>query len=480
MTIQGSPRHDLHGDVLVIASANPEHVRSALQGLRASYAGSSFDVICRHEAIAATDDVSGCRVVHVTGTAQGRLGLVRRLQKTGYAAVAFVEAGYGGYVAMQVLPLVLGIPKVILVDEQGQAHTILPPSEAEPAPYLKLRISLITLYFSGLFLLQLISIIRIVLDYFTILYNRLHGNSRSTSMALVPAANQLPNIQSFASKREYESVLLTTGHLLDNPPLMQWQHEVVRQWNFVEHFSSVNGHCSICGTNVQFTVNLQWGGRYNLQNMPQPNWRERVNCTLCGFNQRFRSSILIINHIAESRNSRIWIAEQVTPVYRTLKALYPNLIGSEYSPTVSAAKSVHALKILHQDVTNTTFLDNVFDIVCSFDVMEHVAAYHDAISEAFRLLVPGGYFLWSAPMDLSSDTTIVRASFLADSTIVHHLPPEYHGDPLGSGGSLCYQYFGWDVLDDLRACGFVECFIISLVSETECISPQHFVLARRP
>ena len=479
MTLQGRPRHDLRGDFLFIASASPEHVRSALQGLRASYAGSSLDVICRHEAIAATGAVSGCRVVHVSGTAQGRLGLVRRLRQTGYAAVAFVEAGDGGYVAMQVLPLVLGIPKVILVDERGQAHTILPTGEADPAPYLKLRISLITLYFSALFLLKIIAIITRILNYCDILYNRGHSNSQSTSVTPFPAAHQLPNIQYFASKREYDSVLLTSGHL-HNPPLMQWQREVVRQWNFVEHFSSVSGYCSICGTNVQFTVNLQWGGGYNLQNIPQPNWRERVNCTLCGFNQRFRSSILIINHIAESRNSRIWIAEQVTPVYRTLKALYPNLIGSEYSPTVSTAKSVHALKILHQDVTNTTFLDNVFDIVCSFDVMEHVAAYHDAISEAFRLLVPGGYFLWPAPMDLSSDTTIVRASFLADSTIVHHLPPEYHGDPLGSGGSLCYQYFGWDVLDVLRACGFVECFIISVVSETECISPQHFVLARRP
>jgi len=89
----------------------------ALRGLRASYPDSTSDVIARQEALTATNDVPGCKVIHVTGTAQGRMGLVRRLRQSGYGAVAFVEAGDDGYGALQVLPLVLGIRTVVLVDE---------------------------------------------------------------------------------------------------------------------------------------------------------------------------------------------------------------------------------------------------------------------------------------------------------------------------------------------------------------------------
>lgn len=121
---KASNRQDFRGELLFIASASPEHVRAALRGLHASYPDASFDVIARQEALSATSDVDGCRVIHVTGTAQGRLNLVRRLRQTGYAAVAFIEAGNGGYVALQVLPLVLGIRTVVLVDEDGSVVPI--------------------------------------------------------------------------------------------------------------------------------------------------------------------------------------------------------------------------------------------------------------------------------------------------------------------------------------------------------------------
>jgi hypothetical protein len=39
---------------------------------------------------------------------------------------------------------------------------------------------------------------------------------------------------------------------------------------------------------------------------------------------------------------------------------------------------------------------------------------------------------------------------------VEHLePPEYHGDPVNpEAGVLCFQHFGWRLLDDLREAGF--------------------------
>lgn len=101
MIVHTLPQDDLNGDVLFIASANPEHVRVALRSLRASCPDSTFDVIARQEGLTATNGVAGCRVIHVTGTAQGRMDLVRRLGQSGYGAIAFVEAGDGGYGALR-------------------------------------------------------------------------------------------------------------------------------------------------------------------------------------------------------------------------------------------------------------------------------------------------------------------------------------------------------------------------------------------
>jgi hypothetical protein len=40
-------------------------------------------------------------------------------------------------------------------------------------------------------------------------------------------------------------------------------------------------------------------------------------------------------------------------------------------------------------------------------------------------------------------------------------PPEYHGDPVNpKKGVLCYQIFGWDLLELLRSVGFTDVNVI--------------------
>jgi hypothetical protein len=35
------------------------------------------------------------------------------------------------------------------------------------------------------------------------------------------------------------------------------------------------------------------------------------------------------------------------------------------------------------------------------------------------------------------------------------LPPEIHGNPVDpEGGALCFRYFGWRLIEDLRRAGF--------------------------
>lgn len=109
----------VQGDVLFIASGDASHVQTAMRALRASYPDATFDVVARQEALTAFIGMDYCRVIHVTGNAQGRVRLVRHLRQTGYATVAFVEADSGEFVALQVLALFVGAMNILFADETG-------------------------------------------------------------------------------------------------------------------------------------------------------------------------------------------------------------------------------------------------------------------------------------------------------------------------------------------------------------------------
>jgi ubiquinone/menaquinone biosynthesis C-methylase UbiE len=49
------------------------------------------------------------------------------------------------------------------------------------------------------------------------------------------------------------------------------------------------------------------------------------------------------------------------------------------------------------DACNLSYEDNSFDTVVAFDVLEHVEDDQQAISEIFRVLKPGGFFIFTVP-----------------------------------------------------------------------------------
>jgi SAM-dependent methyltransferase len=171
-------------------------------------------------------------------------------------------------------------------------------------------------------------------------------------------------------------------------------------------------------------------------------------------NNRTRAAIANVTPLL-SHDEPLWIAEQTTPLYRFLAANYSAIIGSEFLGPDAKAGALDRRGIRHEDCTRASLGDASVAAVLSFDVLEHVPDYHRAIGEAYRVLRPGGVFFWSAPFLTESAETVVRAVVLANGAIQHRLPPEYHGDPMDpSGGILCFQQFGWDVLEYMRRIGF--------------------------
>ncbi len=246
---------------------------------------------------------------------------------------------------------------------------------------------------------------------------------------------------------------------------------------------SVTLHCHAHGGMGQLTVPTPQDGFYN--------WRESGTCTVCDNISRVRLAAEWIHRAAENYSEpRIYITEQLTPLYKALRSVFQNLAGSEYVPdTLARIKSSATLamytadvsaRIRHEDVCQLTFADASLDLIGSFDVLEHVPNYTQAIAEFFRVLNVGGQLLLTVPFLAGSATTLVRARMMGD-TLEHLETPEYHGNPTKPrDGLLCYYHFGWDLLGDLRKAGFRSiAFLDAWGFETAIFGNQNGIVATK-
>ncbi len=223
---------------------------------------------------------------------------------------------------------------------------------------------------------------------------------------------------------------------------------------------SVRAFSYPAGEMVELTVS--WGS----PSSEEPNWRESLICPKTGLNARLRACVQIMDsHLNLYPDSKVYLTEQVTPLFQYLRKRLPNLLGSEYLGADSIPGSMNQQGVRHEDLTNLSFPDNSVEAVLSFECLEHIPDFMSAISEGYRVLRPGGRLLVSAPFAAGQQEHVIRARVLPDGSINHLLPPEYHGDPVQSTGCLCFTYFGWRLLDDLRGVGFSDAYVVSLWSQ---------------
>ena len=216
---------------------------------------------------------------------------------------------------------------------------------------------------------------------------------------------------------------------------------------------TVTGLCVNCGTYTALRVAVDEG--LNAAGQRVPNWREQQICAQCGLNSRTRVALHAVQSWLDvGADDSIYLMEQTTPLFRALSARYPRLVASEYlGDRVANGQSLGGIR--NEDATCLTFEDGAFSAILSFEVFEHIADYRQAFRESARCLKPGGRLVFTAPFVVARDSTLVRARLDHDGAVVHIEPPEYHGDPLSpKGGILCFQHFGWDIVEALKAAGF--------------------------
>ncbi len=212
---------------------------------------------------------------------------------------------------------------------------------------------------------------------------------------------------------------------------------------------TVDGYCHPCGRQMPLAVGFAYAAFRDGRLVP--NWREWLVCPHCRLNNRQRAAVRMFElYCRPEPAARIYLTEQLSPLYRQLAARFPGLCGSEYCPDGDVPG------VRHEDLTALTFADGTFAHVLTFDVLEHIPGYERALAECLRCLKPGGCLLLSVPFAAAEEHNCLRATVAATGEITHLLPAEYHGDPCRAGGCLCYHRFGWELLTVLRSVGFTE------------------------
>jgi len=222
------------------------------------------------------------------------------------------------------------------------------------------------------------------------------------------------------------------------------------------------GFCRLCNRGVDFLVDRQYSTERH-EGTPIPNWRERLVCPCCKLNNRHRAMGWFISEAIRTtvRNKPvIYMMEQLSPLYQDCVARYGQCewVGSEYlGPEVAPGTMKNGIR--HEDATQLSLDSGSVNIIVSNDVLEHIPMPLRALRQMHRVLHNDGILLMTIPFCATHDKNVQRAR-IENGQVVHVLPPVYHGNPINPQGSLVFTDFGWEVLDDMRAEGFVDVQVV--------------------
>ncbi|GAA0423739.1 class I SAM-dependent methyltransferase [Cocleimonas flava] len=210
--------------------------------------------------------------------------------------------------------------------------------------------------------------------------------------------------------------------------------------------------CSVCGFYGEFHKNNR-------------SFREGYQCPECNSSLRYRgqaASILkifgkpgqetITDLSKDDEFSQLTIYEPgLIGPFRKLFSGYKGYRNSFYWDDVDLGD--YSDDIQCQSLEELTFGENEIDLIISSDIMEHVRQPWVAFADIYRVLKPGGYHVFSIPIDfpIKSKTTY-RVDTSGDDD-VYIEEPYYHGNGVG-GKSLVYTDFGADIESHLIKIGY--------------------------
>ncbi|MEY4850443.1 MAG: hypothetical protein RLZZ331_1447 [Pseudomonadota bacterium] len=205
---------------------------------------------------------------------------------------------------------------------------------------------------------------------------------------------------------------------------------------------------------------------------PGSGWREGLASG--GLSSRVRGVMRCMEKVIVDQaltSPRIYAAEGLTAFALTMRGLYPRFLGSEF--TTSPERMQWMYPIPCEDLQALSMPDDSFDLVSTNEVLEHVPDIDKALKEMHRVLKSGGWHFGTVPFLFFEETGQVRATLDAQGGLIHHMEPQYHGDPMNEGGVLVFELPGWDLITRARAAGFRDAFMRCMISAEHGVLSEH-------
>lgn len=211
----------------------------------------------------------------------------------------------------------------------------------------------------------------------------------------------------------------------------------------------------------------------------------KESLTADSLNSRKRALLLQVFRELEARRwlhrigLRLLSDEGLSRVALIFRGRYPFFLGTEYLP--DEASRQRCFPVQHMDLQDIQFPAASFDMFISGDVFEHIPDLNKALAEIVRILKPGGVIVSSFPFGPDRERAVVKASLDASGGIIHHMPPEYHGNPVEpEAGSLVFTLPGWDILEQLKSLGCSDAYFTMIASSrfgiTSSVAQGPFIL----
>jgi len=213
---------------------------------------------------------------------------------------------------------------------------------------------------------------------------------------------------------------------------------------------SNTGFCYSCNQSTQFTAHADW-------------WRDHYLCDKCGSIPRERAVMYCIEKFFPEWKNLIIHESSPSPRGTSIRLSKEagQYIGSQYYPDIPHGEIYNGFR--NENLEQLTFDDNSIDLHVSQDVFEHIFNPDQAFKEISRTLKPGGAHIFTTPLVNKNSPTQWCARIRPDGTIQHLTnPPEYHGNPISTEGSLVTVHWGYDITNYIHdACGlFTEMVFI--------------------
>ena len=215
---------------------------------------------------------------------------------------------------------------------------------------------------------------------------------------------------------------------------------------------SYKGYCACCGDSVEFIRKHR-------------SLREGYSCPKCRSSLRYRGQSEVLVELFGKSNDKCLADLAVQTEFSRLSIYEPGLSGpfrvymdslpayqnSFFWDTVEPGDKKDGVRC--ENLEKLTFADDSIDLMISSDILEHVRRPMDAFSDIYRVLKPGGWHVFSIPVQLPMRTI---SNYRVDTTTDEDIlidEAHYHGDGIG-GRSLVYVDYGADLVGQLLSIGY--------------------------